>query len=168
MRRVIVLALAAALVPATAQAAKQPDLTISKAGSAGASAAWTVKNGGGNAGKSTTGLFLSKDGKGRDASAGTFAQKAIKAKKSATGTLKINVPSGLAAGRYTLLVCADAANKVKESKETNNCRAAGTITVSGAAPAPAPAPAPATTTTTAPPAAAGPAPTQLAATPAPT
>src|SRR4051812_20811557 len=119
MRRVIALALAAALVPATAaEAAKKTDLTISKAGSSGGTVSWTVKAAGANAGKSTTGVYLVKDGK--KTSVGTVATKAIKAKKTVAGSLKLKVPGSLAAGQYTVLVCADSASKVKESKETNN------------------------------------------------
>ena len=60
---------------------------------------------------------------------GSFSHKAIKARKTATGTLKATVPARAAARRYTLLVCADTKGKVKETKETNNCRAAAAIDV---------------------------------------
>src|SRR5690348_8579067 len=102
MRRVLVAVLATALVPATAQAAKKTDLTISKAGSSGGTVSWTVKATGANAGKSTTGVYLVKDGK--KTSVGTVATKAIKAKKTVTGSLKLKVPNGLAAGQYTVQV----------------------------------------------------------------
>ncbi len=39
------------------------------------------------------------------------------------------MPARAAARRYSLLVCADTKSKVKESKETNNCRAAAAIDV---------------------------------------
>src|SRR4051812_26071168 len=170
MRRIIALALAATLVPATAQAAKKPDLTISKAGSSAAGVTWTVKATGAKAGKSTTGVFLSRSAK--KTPVGTIATKALPAKKTASGSLKLKVPSGLAPGQYTLLVCADSANKVKESKETNNCRAAGTLTISAspaqAQPASPAAPAaPAAPATLSTPLAATPAPTLPAATPTP-
>ena len=58
--RIAILALAAFLVPATAQAAKKPDLTVSKAGSAGGTVSFTVKATGANAAKSTVGVFLVK------------------------------------------------------------------------------------------------------------
>ena len=62
----------------------------------------------------------------------------------------MKTPATLAAGRYTLLACADPAKKVRESKETNNCRAASaklTVTRAGARPpgpraVPAPVPVP--------------------------
>src|SRR4051794_19925410 len=167
MRRLITLALVAALVPGTAQAAKRPDLTISKAGSSAAGVSWTVKATGAKAGKSTTGVFLSRGAK--KTPVGTVATKALPAKKTASGSLKLKVPSGLAPGQYTLLVCADSASKVKESKETNNCRPAGTITISAPPAQPQPAspapPAPAAAPST--PLAATPAPTLPAATPTP-
>ena len=82
------------------------------------SVTWTIKNGGkGAAGKSTTTLVLSADAKldAKDAKLGSTAQKALKAKKTATGKLSATVPTTLAAKRYSLLVCADAAGKVKET-----------------------------------------------------
>src|SRR4051812_14311299 len=167
MRRLITLALAAALVPGTAQAAKKPDLTISKAGSSAAGVTWTVKATGAKAGKSTTGVSLSRGAK--KTPVGTVATKALPAKKAVNGSLKLKVPSGLAPGQYTVLVCADSANKVKESKETNNCRAAGTITIA-APPAPAQPASPAAPAAPSTPLAATPAPSALptaAATPEP-
>src|SRR3954454_10250115 len=165
MRRLITLALAAALVPGTAQAAKKPDLTVSKAGSSAAGVTWTVKATGAKSGKSTTGVFLSRGAK--KTPVGTVATKALAAKKTASGSLKLKVPSGLAPGQYTVLVCADSANKVKESKETNNCRTAGTITIS-APPAQAQPASPAAPAAPADPAAPAALSTPLAATPTPT
>src|SRR3954471_8480778 len=137
--RLVTAALAAALlVPGTAQAAKaKPDLSISKAAATGTqslSVSWTVKNAGKAAApKSSTGLVLSTDAKldKADVRLGAFAQKAVKARKTATGTGTAKLPGGLAARTYTLLVCADVAGKVKESSETNNCRTASSIDVSG-------------------------------------
>ncbi len=138
-------ALAAATLVPTAQAAKpRADLTISKAAPSVRSVApggqisvtWTIKNGGkAAAAKSTIELALSTDAKldAADLRLGSFAQKAIKARKTATGTLKATVPARAAARRYSLLVCADTKGKVKESKETNNCRTAAAIDVVAAA-----------------------------------
>jgi len=50
------------------------------------------------------------------------AIKALAARKSAKATLKLTVPAAVAAGRYSVLACADSRAKVKESKEKNNCR----------------------------------------------
>ena len=131
MRRfALTAALLFALAPA-AQAAKKPDLTISKAAMAGTTVTWTVKSAGAAAKASTTGLVLSTDAKldKTDVKLGSASQKAIKKGKTGTGKLVVKTPTGLAAGRYTVLVCADSANKVKESKETNNCRAASSMTI---------------------------------------
>ncbi|WP_084284650.1 NHL domain-containing protein [Solirubrobacter soli] len=140
--RAMVVASLALFAAAPAQAAKpRPDLTVSKASAKAASGrydvTWTIKNGGkGAAGKSTTALVLSADAKldAKDAKLGTAAQKAIKAKKAATGKRTATVPPTLAAGRYSLLVCADSANKVKENSEGNNCRVATTVDVKATLP----------------------------------
>src|SRR5690348_2182197 len=119
MRRLTLITALFAALAAPAQAAKKPDLTITKASTAGTTVSFTVAAKGANAGKSTTALVLSKDAKldAKDQRIGTAAMKAIKASKTATGKLTVNVPSGVAAGRYTLLVCADVLGKVKESSE---------------------------------------------------
>ena len=44
--------------------------------------------------------------------------------KKKTVSVAVRFPSIIAAGRYAVVVCADAAKKVKERKETNNCRRA--------------------------------------------
>jgi RHS repeat-associated protein len=150
--RAMVVASLCLLAAAPAQAAKpKPDLSVSKASAKAAGGRydvrWTIKNAGkGTAGKSTTAIVLSSDTKldATDAKLGTLAQKAVKAKKTATGRRTATVPPTLAAGRYSLLVCADAANKVKERSERNNCRVAITVNVPAAAP-PAPPAAPAAT-----------------------
>ena len=148
--RAMVVASLTLLGAAPAEAAKpKPDLSVSKAASSARSVApggrlnvtWTVRNGGkGAAGASTTTLVLSTDAKldGKDAKLGTAAQKAVKAKQTATGRVSAKVPATLAARRYSLLVCADAANQVKESSEKNNCRAATALDVVAVTPAPAP------------------------------
>ena len=151
MRRLTLATALFVALAAPAQAAKKPDLTITKAATAGTTVNFTVAAKGANAGKSTTGLVLSTDAKfdKADKTVATAAQKAIKAKKTATGKLTADAcPNGLAAGRYTVLVCADVLGKVKESSETNNCKAAGTVTrvraggahARGARTAPPPAP----------------------------
>lgn len=46
---------------------------------------------------------------------------------SSTGTSSLAVPLTMPPGTYTLLACADDANAVPESDDTNNCRAAPTL-----------------------------------------
>jgi RHS repeat-associated protein len=140
--RAIVVACLMLLCAAPAEAAKRrPDLSVSKAKATQKSGkwtvAWTVKNAGkAKAGKSTTAVLLS--GGGKETKLASAPQKPLKAKKTATGKATATVPATLAAGRYSLRVCADSANKVKERSERNNCRAATTIEITAPAPRPSP------------------------------
>ncbi len=89
----------------------------------------TLRNGGLGAAKaSMTRVSL---GAGRtyadgDAVLATVRQPALKARRAAkTRTVKLKLPE--ASGTRTLIVCADAANAVKESDEARNCAVAGTL-----------------------------------------
>jgi YD repeat-containing protein len=71
----------------------------------------------------------------------------LKPGKRTTVSLAVRFPTVIAAGRYRILACADAAKKVRERSEANNCRgAAQVLEVPAAVPAPpgpgGPAPAP--------------------------
>ncbi len=154
MRRLVVAAaLAAFVVPAPAGAASRADLTVSSVKLTGAQATGKVRNGGrATAKKTTVELVVSSDSRrdARDTRLATVSVKALKARKTASFRATVKAPATLAAGRYTLLACADPAKKVRESKETNNCRAASAkLTVAAPAPAlpgaPAPFPAPVVT-----------------------
>ena len=74
--------------------------------------------------------MLSKDGKRSkdDRALSSPKVKALAARKTAKAALKLTVPAAVAPGRYSVIACADARAKVKESSEKNNCRAA-TLTV---------------------------------------
>ena len=61
----------------------------------------------------------------------------LKRGKKTTVSLPIRFPSVIAPGRYAIAVCADAAKKIKERKEGNNCRtAAQRLTVDSVVPVP--------------------------------
>jgi hypothetical protein len=76
----------------------------------------------------------------------------LRAGRSSSARTTVRVPAGAEPGRYSILVCADAAHAVRESAEANNCRAAHpqlAVTAltagvggpsGGSAPAPAPGP----------------------------
>ena len=93
----------------------------------------TTKNTGKKAAAaSTTGFYLSTDAKrdSADLRLGARKLRPLKPGKSSTGSTRLTVPNAVAAGTYTLLVCADDGRKVKESSEKDNCRpATGTATV---------------------------------------
>ena len=154
----LLVGLVAALVlasPASAATKKKADLQVRTVALAGTTVSGTVKNAGkAKAGKSTLTI-----------TAGTTKLASVRVKALAAGKsakFKATVkPTGLATGRYALRACADSAKKVKEAKETNNCRSTSAKLVVTAPPQPAP-PAPAPITVPAP------APTSAPSTPAPT
>ena len=132
MRRALLVALAALALPSTAAAASKPDLTVSALKLSGTQISGTVKNGG--KGKSAKSTLTVSNGKTKLAA---ITIKALAARKSVTFKATIKPPT--AAGSYTLRACADSAKKVKEAKETNNCRA---VKLTVVAPVPQPHPAP--------------------------
>ena len=138
-RLVLTAALAALVLPASAGAASRPDLTVSAVKLSGAQVTGKVRNAGrAGAKKTTLEIVVSADGRrdARDTRVATVSLKALKARKTATFKATVRAPATLAGGRYTVLACADPSKKVRESKETNNCRAASAkLTI--AAPAPA-------------------------------
>lgn len=85
-----------------------------------------------NAGKKKSGasqveVVLSADGtrSSNDVRLAVGSVKALAKKKtSATITLRAKVPASIGARSWTVLVCVDPGKKVKETKESNNCRAA--------------------------------------------
>ncbi|WP_418060726.1 CARDB domain-containing protein [Pimelobacter simplex] len=80
-------------------------------------------------------FYLSKDRarSGDDIVAGTLAVKKIKPRKKTTISGRVDVPWGTADGKYWVLACADATNRVKETKEANNCQSSKTqVTVDAA------------------------------------
>ena len=132
-------ALTLALCASPAAASEQgPDLTISKLhvnGSPAAgqplTAALTVSNAGRRrAQASATAVVLSRDARRSrdDRRLGTGKVKALAPRKAGKATLKLAVPAGTVPAAYRVIACADAAKRVKESNERNNCRAA-TVTV---------------------------------------
>jgi hypothetical protein len=82
---------------------------------------------------STTSVFLSKDAvrDAKDRKLGGKVAAAIRVAKTATASIKVTVPAATTAGAWKLLVCTDAASRVRESNEKNNCRAVA-LTVTAA------------------------------------
>ncbi len=150
-----------ALGPSPADAAATADLRVTNATvdkttvveGAKITVTHVVKNfGSGAAGASTTRVYLTKNVTAslaerrasrtnpRSALAdlrlvGTAAVTSVAAGgKRSIGATRFAVPAGIPAGTYRVLVCADDYGKVRESEESNNCRAAATaLTVTEAA-----------------------------------
>jgi hypothetical protein len=132
-----VLASAALALPGVAAGDRpaKPDLslTVGKSStvlSAGASSRHkaTVRNGGRvAAGPSLLRALLSTDGlPGRgDRVLASVAVPGLKPGKALRRTIPVAIPAALAAGRWNLLLCADATRKVRESSERNNCKRQG-------------------------------------------
>ncbi len=151
--RVAALAIAASLLaPGAASAAKRKaDLSVTKVSVSGPlvpgralSAGVTVKNAGkAKAPASQVGFVLSLDARASrdDLTLGRSSTKALASRKSGAGTAVLTAPAQLAGGTYRLIACADAAARLKESNERNNCRASAPIRVT-AAPVVEPLPAP--------------------------
>jgi hypothetical protein len=85
----------------------------------------TVQNtGGGPSESSTVRYYLSLDaakGPGDTLLVGSRSTPALEPQESNTATTKLTVPNATALDAYFLLACADAANKVPEGDEANNC-----------------------------------------------
>ena len=145
-------ALTLAFCASPAAASEQgPDLKISKLdvnGSPAAgqplTAALTIRNAGRRrAQASATAVVLSRDARrsSDDRRLGTAKAKALAPRKAGKATLRLTVPAGTEPGPYRLIACADAAKRVKESNERNNCRTAAVTVVPAAFGGPAPGPA---------------------------
>lgn len=123
--------------PSAGAAPRGPDLVVAAVGTPPAKArpggrfdlgATVANKGRGTAKPSTLRLYLSLDrtrGRG-DLAAGSIAVKKLKPRKKTAVRGRVAVPIGTPDGTYWVLACADATNRVKESKETNNCRATRT------------------------------------------
>ena len=76
------------------------------------------------AGPSITRYYLSKDSvknAGDIMLIGSRTVPAINPATSVAGSVLVTIPPSTAAGVYVVLACADDANAVKETIETNNC-----------------------------------------------
>jgi hypothetical protein len=71
-------------------------------------------------------FYLSKDRlqSSDDRTVGSTTVGKIKPKRFKTTTGVFNLPTGLAAGSYYVVACADSGHVVKERKENNNCKGA--------------------------------------------
>jgi subtilase family serine protease len=134
LARTLLVALVGALALATAAtaASPRPDLGIVKV----APAAYEVATGGkltikdkiGNAGKATAkpsqvGYYLSVDAlkSAGDILLGHRSVGRLRAGKAAAGSVALTAPN--AVGLFRVIACADDKRRVKESHESNNCRA---------------------------------------------
>lgn len=124
-------------------APRGPDLVVTTVGAppvkvrpgARFNLATTVANKGRATAKpSTLRFYLSKDrARGRgDLAAGDVAVKKLKPRKKQAFSGRVAVPFGTADGKYWVLACADAPQRVKESKEANNCQASRSQVTVGA------------------------------------
>ena len=144
---------AMALSGNAAAASRKPDLTVAKltlsrtSVPAGSSVTLTAKvrnKGSKKAPASKLAVFLSKDAR-RSKSDTRLARKklrAVKPRKTGRGRITVKLPT---AGTWRLIACADAAGKLKERSEKNNCRAAAITVIAAPVPAPGPVPAPVVT-----------------------
>ena len=123
---------AALLTAATAALAPGPDLRVTdveaqaRAGSPGELRVPTTVHNAGNrrAAASRTRYFLSRDRtKGTDVRLASARVAAIRAGRSRSGTAALQLPSGLKAGDWHVIACADALDTVSERRERNNCAA---------------------------------------------
>ena len=123
-----------------AAAAKKPDLKVTAPAGVAASltpggpvSATVVVSATVPVKKTTTSLTLSSDGtvgpgdvilaQVKTKLKAPKGNRGGKSKPKATLTLAATVPAGTAPGSYSLIACADAAGKVKEKNEKNNCAA---------------------------------------------
>ncbi len=124
---------AAGVAPATA--ATGPDLTVPSVAAppssvmAGVSmrvSAKVTNTGNRSAAKTTTRFYLSTDAKMSkgDRLIASKATTSLRAKRSTTVTTTPKLSTATPARTYRLIVCADATSKVRETRESNNCRTA--------------------------------------------
>src|SRR5206468_7061676 len=96
----------------------------------------TANTGFASAAASTTSYRLSLDStitNGDPLLGGTRSIPTLTVGSNSSGSVTVTIPNSLAAGAYYLGSCADHADVIPESSETNNCRASTTtITVSAA------------------------------------
>jgi hypothetical protein len=136
--RLLVLAAVLAIAGTAGAATPRPDLKVTKV--TGPSAAVSpgsyfsvraiVRNAGKTrAGKTVTGFYLELPNDAQKRVGAVVTKKIAKGQKRTIIGL-LTVPQ-LRDGGYRLISCADDAKRVRERKETNNCRAAkGLVTVS--------------------------------------
>ena len=134
MARTLLLALIALLIFATAAfaAARRPDLGMvsvtAMTDEAPAGGKLSIRDKVGNAGKATArasqvGYYLSIDAtwSSNDIYLGSRKVSALKAGKARAGSASLTVPRAI--GLFRVIACADDKKRVKESQESNNCRA---------------------------------------------
>jgi trimeric autotransporter adhesin len=134
MARTLLLALTALLICATAAfgAAKRPDLGMVNltvmADEVPAGGTLSVRDKVGNAGNATAkasqvGYYLSTDewGSTDDIPMGSRKVSALKPGKARSGSVQLTVPNAI--GLFRVIACADDKKRIKESQESNNCRA---------------------------------------------
>ncbi|MEA2386309.1 MAG: hypothetical protein QOJ22_483 [Thermoleophilaceae bacterium] len=149
MRRAcLTIAMALMLVPATAQAARVPDLTVTDAGvlepvlvpGQRTKVSVTVLNRGKAASKKAVVRFFLLPAKGKQQPlAGKAKVKKIKPKKTRTVTTRVKVPGGLKPGTFSVLACVDPGKGAPDAKAGNDCPKPKNAEPLGVLPKPGPA-----------------------------
>jgi hypothetical protein len=123
------------LLPASSGAArKRPELKVTSLDGLPAAVAPgsefevrdTVRNKGRRAKRTTNRYFLSENRVRESADVkleGSRKVPRLKRREKSTETVELGIPRDTTRGAYRLIVCADAARKVREKRESNNCRA---------------------------------------------
>lgn len=78
---------------------------------------------------STAGVDWREGAQGDVIELGRFDVSVLEPKREHETSFSVPVPAGTAAGSYVVSVCADVLSQVRERSEKNNCRVAGTVTI---------------------------------------
>jgi hypothetical protein len=142
---VAAIAAVAAVVPASAQAAR-PDLTVTAVRATPSAihpgddvkVTTTLRNrGGARARASRLSVALMASRRARAATlTRTATVRAVRRSHKRGVTTKITVPSSTSPGRWFVRACADAGHRLREKSERNNCRAAALTVVQQGVPLP--------------------------------
>ncbi|GAA1947352.1 hypothetical protein GCM10009798_03000 [Nocardioides panacihumi] len=141
------------LVPSAAQAASRPDLRVTALQPSvvrvlrgrSLSVGVTVTSAKARAKASLTDLWLSRDASqdSHDRRLAALSTRVLKAGGRQTLRATVTIPATTATGRWYVVACADAAKRIRESNERNNCRSVALTVVAPTPPTPTP-PAPGT------------------------
>jgi CARDB/Glycosyl hydrolase family 26 len=124
---------------AAGSATRRPDLVVTRpavSGTARPGRQVAVKHQVRNVGPvraraSITGYYLTarRETRARGRLLGVLRLPPIRARRALRRVVSLTIPGGVTAGSYTVLACADTANRLRERRETNNCRSSLPLTV---------------------------------------